>query len=135
MALFFFNRLITSSAITGKLGPLAKISADGADRSAADQRALGIPADVREQVPRLLLPGSPGGAGGRLRPGGGRWRLARDRPGTLGRHHGTPLRCRYRDLDPHRVLAAPALLPLGAEVPGRRPRALHHPRRPPRPSQ
>ena len=44
-------------------------------------------------------------------------------------------RRRAPDLDPDRVLAAPARLPLGARPPDRQPPALHHPRRPPRPSR
>ena len=42
---------------------------------------------------------------------------------------------RRRHLDADRVLAPPSALPLGAEVPRRRPHSLHHPRRPPRPSE
>ena len=79
----------------------------------------------------------PVGPGDRLRAGRGRWLI------WLGIDHGLGASgrrscCfarRARHLDADRVLAAPAALPLGAEVPRRRPPPLHHPRRPPRPSE
>src|SRR5262245_54635050 len=78
-----------------------------------------LSADVREPLPGLLLPGPPGDPRGRLRPGGCCLRLARLRPGTRGRRDHAPLPGGPADLDPDRVLAAPARLPLGAAVPGR----------------
>ena len=109
-----WSRVPLAPKTRGAESALAKISADG---TRAHSPARRLPADVREQVSRLLLAGPSGGAGDRLHPRRGRRDLARDRPRALRRRDRAPLPRRDRHLDADRVLAAPARLPLAAEVP------------------
>src|SRR5581483_3427322 len=94
-----------------------------------------VPAALREPVPGLLLPAPPLAAAPHLPPRRGRDDLARRRPRLRrpgpdrARGGGRPA------LDPDRVLAAPARLPLGARPSARQPPSLHHAWRPPRPSE
>src|SRR4029453_19597992 len=126
MALFFFHRLVTTSAQTenpARQIALGKISANG---TRPGSPALGLAADVREPLSRLLLTRPPGPAGDHLRAGGRRGYLARNRPRPRDREHRAALPGGHRHLDAHGVLAPPAPVPLGAEVPWRRSPPLHH---------
>ena len=99
--------------------------------------AFGLSADVREPLPRLLHAGST-----RRCPAivfvpvvaGGVW-LGIDRRALGPARSALLVLAGLVIWTPDRVLAAPPRLPLAAEVPGRRPPPLHHPRRPPRPPQ
>ena len=77
-----------------------------ADAAPANSGALGLPADVREQGPRLLLAGPSDHPGADLRAGRRRRRLARDRSRAGRRDHRPPLHRRHRHLDADRVLAS-----------------------------
>ena len=101
----------------------------------AHRAAQRLAAAVREPLPRLLLARPSGDPGGRLRPGHRRLRLAGRRRRLQRRRVGRLVRDRPPDLDPDRVLAAPARLPLGARSSRSAAAPLHHARRPPRPPE
>ena len=135
MALFFFHRLVTTFASTENpgLGGLSLRSAPMAHERTAqlsasppmfESRFLDFFSRVHPAIPAIIfVPIVVGGV----------W-LGIDRGLAVGT---TVLLfvARARHLDADRVLAPPPALPLGAEVPRRRPPPLHHPRRPPRPSE
>ena len=119
--------------LRGSAPPAATIGTNGGTRP--HRQARGLAAAVRERIPQLLLAGPPLDPGDRLRARDRRHGVARGRSGQ-GRLAARPAQPRRgRHLDPDRVLAAPAGLPLGARQRLRAPHALHHPRHPPRPSR